>query len=254
MAVEELSKMQKEAERERFKRQPTLDIVNNLEEIRKISEATLSYVGTLYPDMAELPMDLWHIVPRVAVEFMKGCYDFLNKHKKKDMTEAKIEIGDFIKFSIEYGTTENSDIDATFNPKIEIGAELQYDNDKGVKNDFILSDPPLIDENQNIEFICKVAQNVLKDRFGVIIDDWRAILHIFVAFIRQVKYFLVCNKDKDECGCEINLCEVVDLSIEKYDVEDGVEYCIQISPGQQLKLDSKDNGITETSENGAAEK
>ena len=252
MPVEELEVLQKEVERDRKRRYPTIDIVNNREEIRIISENTLTYAGTIYDDLKDLPEDIWHIVPTAVCEFMKGCYSFLNAHKKKDMTEARIEIGDFIKFAIEYGTTENADTDATFNPLIELGAELQYYNDDPSKNT-VPTTAPDIPEDQNVEFVCKVAQNVLKDKYAITIEDWRSILHLFVAFIRQAREFLILHKDSDDenaddCGCEINLCEVVDLGIEKYDTDKGVEYCIQFAPGQQLKLASKDNEKTESTE------
>ena len=234
MAVEELKKETEKVELERNKRYQLFEIRNNLEEIRTISEQTCTYAVELYPDIVCIPD--WSLVPRIVMEYVKATYDFLKSKRTKDMRETFVDFGDFVHFGIEFGTTENADKDATFNPIITVKSELMYDNDTKNGNK-LKREVPDINLNNDIEVICQGAKNVLKSKFGVIIEDWRNIAYITLSFFRIAKDYLIKNKDAEGIGLIINLGEVLDLCIEKYGDDENPKYAINFGAGKSLKMD-----------------
>lgn len=242
--LEELAKKREKAELDKNSRYQLFEIRNNLEEIRTMSERTCDYVVSIYPELVSIPE--WSIIPRVVMEFVKASFDHLKAKRKKDISETFIEIDNFIHFGIEFGTTDNADKDATFNPIITTMGELLYDN-TNPDNNKISKDAPILNLTNDIEFVAISAKNVLQNRFGLIIEDWRSIVYIFVAFCRVAKEYLVKNKDNDEVGIIINIGEVIDVSIEKYGADDDhLEYAINFGPGKTLKMDyAKSDEISE---------
>lgn len=244
MAVEELAKRTEEVESERKKKYHLTEIKNDREKIREISEKTMSYAREIYPALPQIPD--WGIIPSVMIEFMSQTYNFLAQKSTKEMKEVQFEFGDFYTVSIEFGTTEDADKDATFNPKFVVGKELSYDNDIA-SNNKLSKEAPEIDLNSELETIIKGAQNILHSKYGFIFEDWRYILYIVVATLRVEKDFLIAHKDDEEWGLRINFAEVYDMQIEKANQEDGeVKFYINMGPGKGFKLPAKDDEGTES--------
>lgn len=242
MAIEELKEKTEEAVLERARKYSSIEITNNKKEISEMAIETLSYIKTIYPELPSIPDSV--IVYMATINFIKQTYMFLAKKRTKDMGETYVDLGDFVRFSIEFGTTENADKDGTFNPKLTVKSELMYDNETPANNK-IKSEAPVIDFDADIETIAKGASNLLKSS-GIIFQDWRNIVQIVLAFLRVVKDYLIKHKDDNEYGLVINLAEIVDLAIEKYG-EEGEEprYEICFGPGKALKLESKGDDLSE---------
>ena len=232
--LEELNKKTEQAERERNGRYQLFEIRNDLEEIRNISERTCEYAGEIYPSIAGIPE--WSIIPRIVMEFITATFQFLKTKRKKGMSETFVELPNFVHFGIEFGTTEDAEKDATFNPIITVMGELTYDNEHP-ENNVIPKAAPEMDFDTNIQFISETANNVLKGKYGIIIEDWKSIPYIFIAFSRVAKEYLVNHKDDKGDFLTINLGNVMDMVIEKYDGESGESYDIGFGPGKTLKMD-----------------
>ena len=238
MAIEELSKKIKDEELEKRKRYPILDIVNNREEIRDISEKTIEYAGELYPELKGLTK--YVIVPRIVIEVMLNYYKLIDSKKAKGKN-VYINIGDFMTIGIEYGETATGDKVGTFNPIIKTGPELQYYNDDPSKNELSKTLPVFNKEDEgNLEFVCKNTQNVLKANYGIIVDEWTSISKIFTSFLRITRDYLISHKDDagNDAGLDIYLGTVLDIGIAAEDTDNGVEYIIQYAPGQTFKFDN----------------
>lgn len=210
------------------------EITNNLEEIRIMSEATCNYVPQIYPELSNIPE--WSIIPRIVMEFVKESFNFLKAKRKKDISEVFVNVGNFVHFGIEFGTTEDADKDATFNPIITVGDEIAYNNGNKTANK-LKKEAPDIDYDNDISYICSSAKNLLQSKFGLFIEDPRSILEIFVAFCRIAKDYLIKHKDDDEIGIIINLGEVIDMAIEKFGDDENIQYAINFAPGKMLKVD-----------------
>lgn len=249
MAIEELSKKISDEELEKRKRYPILDIVNNREEIREISEQTIEYAGELYPELKGLTK--WVIVPRIVIEVMLSYYKLIDSKKEKGKN-VYINIGDFLTIGIEYGDTKTGDKLGTFNPIIKTGPELQYYNDDNKKNELSMTLPVFNREDEShLEFVCKNVQNTLNANFKIIVDDWTSISHIFTSFLRVTRDYLIKHKDDEgnEAGLDIYLGTVLDIGIAAEDTDNGVEYIIQYAPGQTFKFDNaKSDEKSETEE------
>lgn len=232
--LEELNKKTEQAERERNGRYQLFEIRNDLEEIRNISERTCEYAGQIYPSIAGIPE--WSIIPRVVMEFVTSTFKFLKNKKKKGMSETFVELPNFIHFGIEFGTTEDAEKDATFNPIIKVMGELMYDNENP-DNNIIPKTAPDMELDTNIQFISEDANNILKSKYGIIIEDWKMIPEIFIAFSRVAKEYLVAHKDDKGDFLTINLGNVMDMVIEQYDGDSGNNYDIGFGPGKTLKMD-----------------
>ena len=246
MAIESLDAKIEQAEMERRKRYPLLDIVNNREEIRTISEDALKYCAEVYPELAALhDQNLWEIVPRVAIELLKETLDFVASKKSKNSGEVSYDLGDFVKVGIEYGTTDDGEKEGTFNPIISVKSEMEFDNKVDINNKVPMSKADFGDA-VTLQDICTNVTNTLLNKFGVKVTHTGAVLDLFASFMRMAKQYLIKHRDDTEYGVEINLADVVDISIEKYIGESGDEYCIQISPGQIAKLQfAKNDEVTE---------
>lgn len=248
MAIEELTEKTEEVERERNKKYPLLDIRDDLDVIREISENALSLLKKVYPKYEGL--DIWEIIPNITMEFITSIYKLLCSKPLTEASETYLEIPDIGKFGIEYGVTANADKDGTLNPLIRLNDTMRYDN-QIPENNHLVETPILIDGlSDEIELVCKTVQNVLKSKRSILVEEWLDVYNVAIFFIRCARQFLIDHKDDEECGFEINLGNVIDIGIEKYDAESGVEYCIQFGPGQKLKQNhAKDDARTERPEN-----
>lgn len=245
MAIEELTEKTEEVEAERNKKYPLLDIRDSLDVIREISENTITLLKKIYPKYKDL--DIWEVTPKITMEFITAIYRVLETKTLTDASETYMEVPDVAKFGIEYGVTANADKDGTLNPRIQLSDAFKYDNQIPENNHLV--ETPVLTDNlpDEIELVCKSVQNLLKTKHKLFVEEWQDIYIIFILFIRCARQFLIEHKDDEYWGFTINLGNVVDMGIEKYDVEDGVEYCIQLfGPGQKLKQNhSKDDGKTE---------
>lgn len=245
MAIEELEKRIEKEEMERRKRYPLLDVVTNRAEIREISEDTLKYMSELYPEIESMPAHLWEVVPRITIEMLKEVFNYLSGMKSTDNGEVSYTLGNFLKIGIEYGTTEDADKDGTFNPVISVLSEMAYDNNVDTNNK-LSHEIPIFTDTTTLQDICTKVTNTLKTKYGIVITQWTAVQDIFAAFMRIARQYLIKHRDDTEYGVEINLADVVDMSIERYTGDNGDEYCIQIAPGQIAKLQfSKNDEVTE---------
>lgn len=251
MAIEELNKKIEKEDLERRKRYPLLDIVNNREEIRIISEDSLKYCAQVYPELEELyKRNLWEIVPRIAIELLKEVFSFVAGKKSKESGEISYDLGDFIKIGIEYGTTDDAEKEGTFNPVISVKSEMCYDNVVDVNNK-ISYEKADFGDSVTLQEICGKVTDTMLTKFGVKVSHNSVVLNLFASFMRCTKQYLIKHRDDTEYGVEINLADVVDMSIEKYIGDSGDEYCIQIAPGQIAKLQfAKNDDVTE---NGSVE-
>lgn len=249
MAINELSTEIEKEQVERAKRYPLLDIQNNREEIRTIAQETIKYAAELYPRLEGI--EYWEIIARTAIEFMNQYIKLANS-KKSTKNCVMIPMGEFMSVGVEYGETADSDKDGTYNPIITIGPELAYDNENP-ENNKLRKNPPVFneDDEQNIDFICKSTQNVCKSKYTIIFEDHKDIARLTFAFFRQIRQYLIDHKDDEstsdfDYGLDIDLGNVLDIGICKYDVDGVVNYAIQFSPGQSLKVLVKDDEDTET--------
>lgn len=247
MAINELSAEIEKEEVERRKRYPLLEIVNNREEIRKIAEDTLSYVGDLYPSLKDI--NYWEVVPRMAIELMKQYFSLAESKKAADKC-VFVSIGEFMSIGIESGKTLGADKEGTLNPIITIGPELAYDNENADANKLKKTEPVFSAEDQEtLDFVCKHVQNTLKTRFGILVEDYHDIARIALSFFRMIRQYLVDHRDDEEYGIDIDLGNVLDIGVSKYTADDGsMKYCIQFAPGQTFKVGAKDDDSTEKTE------
>lgn len=246
MAIEELNKRIEKEELERRKRYPLLDIVNNRAEIRTISEDALKYCAEVYPELKALhEQNLWEIVPRITIELLKEVFNFVASKKSKESGEVSYDLGDFLKVGIEYGTTDDAEKEGTFNPVISVKSELYYDNTVDVNNK-LPSEKADFGDSMTLQEICTKVTDTLMTKFGVKVSHYNAVMNLFASFMRMTKQYLIKHRDDTEYGVEINLADVIDMSIEKYIGDSGDEYCIQIAPGQIAKLQfAKNDDVTE---------
>lgn len=246
MAIEELaSKIDKET-LERRRRYPLLDITDNRTEIRTISEHALKYAAELYPELESFKnSNYWEIIPRVTIELLKEVFRKLSEQRSTETGEVFYELGDFLRIGIEYGTTQDADKDGTFNPVISVKSEMVYDNMTDVNNK-LRTNVPVFDDINTLQELCGNVTKTLLDKYTIMINQWNAVLQLFVSFMRCTRDYLVKHKDDTEYGTDINLADVVDMSIEKYIGDSGDEYVIQVAPGQVAKLEfSKSDEKTE---------
>lgn len=246
MAIEELGKKIEKEELDRRKRYPLLDIVNNRSEIRTISEDALAYCAKVYPELKALDeQNLWELAPRITIELLKEVFNFVASKKSKESGEVSYDIGDFVKIGIEYGTTDDAEKEGTFNPVISVKSEMYYDNAIDIKNK-VPEEKADFGDSMTLQEICTKVTDTLMTKFGVKVSHYNAVLNIFAAFMRMAKQYLIKHRDDTEYGVEINLADVIDISIEKYIGDSGDEYCIQIAPGQIAKLQfAKNDDVTE---------
>lgn len=241
----ELEKKTEEVRLERQKRYHMVEIKNDIEEIREMAERTMTYAIELYPEMVGIPD--WNVVVMTSVQFIRQIYTYLASIRDKDKAEVFVDLGEFIRFSIEYGITESADKDATFNPKAIAKSEMYYDNEDASKNK-LRTDVPEIDFS-SLESIAISAQNTLRSDFGYILGDWRYIIYITVSFLRIVRDYLIQHRNDKDYGCMINFAELITFSIERFGEEGEPEqYQITFGPGKAFKLPSKGDDKSENND------
>lgn len=258
MATEEL---QKEIEEQRAKkRKPIFDVTNNREEIRTIAMNTIAYAKKLYPSMASISSKIWEIVPRSVVTVMEEYIKYLDQ-KKSGKKSISCKIGEFMTLSIESAILDNSEKAGTLNPMIEVGPELTYYNDDPKKNKLPSTPPVLEPEDQTLfDRICLDARNRMGKEYGIQFEEYQAVGYVFLAFMRQVKQYLIEHKDDEDYGIDLFIGTVMDIGIERYLRDDNptydivanrnvkhedVNYHIQVSGAQSFKIAAKDDDKTE---------
>lgn len=237
--MEDLQTALENAEQNTPKRYTLWTAVNNLEEIREMCEDTIRYAGTIYKSMAKLnPDEIWEIVARVVSDVIINLFKVVDE-KKEVGKSISTKIGDFMTITIEHAETLDADKDGTFNPMIEVGPELQYDNVEP-KNNALPDKQPMFDpeEQTTLDFVCKNVQTTMKSKYGVMIEDYKMIEYIFTSFLRTMKQYMIEHKDDNAYGCDISLGETINVGLTKYDQQDGsVRCCIGIEPGRIIKME-----------------
>ena len=240
--ITELDKKTEEVRQERQRKFHMVEIKNDREEIRLMAEQTMKYAVELYPEMASIPD--WNVVVMTTIQFVKQIFAYLASKRDKDKTEVFVDLGEFARFSVEFGTTENADKDATFNPKVVVKSELMYDNEVAENNKLKTTVPEI--DYSSLETLTIATQNSLRSDFGYIMGDWRYIIYITVSFFRVVKDYLVKHKDDRDYGCIINFAEMLDFCIEKYGEEgEPTQYAINFGPGKAFKIPAKSDADSE---------
>ena len=236
--MEELTQAAENAEQEKAQRYVLWAAVNDLDDIRELSEDTIRYAADMYESMKKLePEKIWELVPRVVSDVIAELFKKVDANKAKGKT-ITTKLGDFMTIGIEYAGTNNADKEGTFNPVIEVGPELQYDNEDKKKNE-LPTEVPMFDpkEQDTMDFVCKSVQNKLRSKYGVVVEDYKAVEYIFTSFLRKLKQYLIANKDKADYGCDITLGETLNIGLTKYDADGTTKYCIGIDPGRIIKME-----------------
>lgn len=245
--MENISKKIEENNEKYVDRYPLLFLVNNRNEIKEISENTISYARRIATDSA-LKIPVWEIIPRVAVEVVRATIDYIADRKTTTVAEQYIDLGSTIRCAIEYAETEDADKIGTFNPKISVLTDMEY----GVPYDestMLCSEifDTLFKECDRtiITKIAERASSEIQRASGARIANIQLIMLLFVSFMRKTKDFLIEHKDDNEWGYELDIAGVYFIGISKFN--DGAEsdYMIYITPAKELKQRSKDDNLTE---------
>lgn len=248
---------------DRIRKYPLLDILDNREEIRVISQETQDYLVELNPDIVR--PRIWEMVPRMVIEFVKASIKKLDREKAMNEEEHIISLGNIMNVGIEYlGFINAEGKSGNLTPIMTVRSEFNYEDKDLPYLDEVSADEAIIlrdehctelpiqffDDRKLIKEISDEAIKSLK-KFGVIIppDDWGVLPLIFVAFFRVTKKYLITHKDDDDIGIRINMAEVFYIKITKeggYDEEDEVSYRIGLIPGKEFKKEfAKGDDITE---------
>lgn len=254
---EELQQMTEEQRLERFRKHPLLDVVNNIKELREIGENAKEIIRGIHPGIVDT-MD-WQLVIRVTMEFISASVKYLTKLRSTEYDIVYLDLGDIMQIGIEFKRFD-AEKEGTFNIAIRpksgflyegqdlrlLGESVQADNE-GLALRYLYGDYNL--NIKQLKEICSIAINsLIKDySVDVSIEHWELILLVFHGFMTAARVFLIANKDGGDAGYEIDLGNVVNIGIEKFEEdEEGLcEYELYITPGQILKLSGKDDGETE---------
>ena len=260
----ELEQQIQQAGIERARRFPLLAIVDNRDEIRKISRATQDYMIELDPDLKRIK--IWEAIPRIVIEFINACFTKLSKTEAAENGSSSIVIGDIMEIGVDGLMTKDGDKDGNLTPFIRCRSEFKYENISLPYRDEVpidianqMSDEKctglpiqFFDNREEIKEVTKTAMDVLTRDYGIIVgeqNDWFIIPLTVVAFFRQVRKFLVEHKDDGEIGIDINFADLIKVGIVKeggMEEDDPVDYILYIAPNQIFKKDNaKGDDITE---------
>lgn len=259
----ELEEKIKQADIERKRRYPMLDISDNRAEIRKIAQDTQDYLTELNSQLMRIK--IWEVIPRVIIEFILSCFEQL---KSTDVTKTgtvSVVLGDIVELGLDFTRTSDADKFGNITPYCECRSEWKYENSALPYRDEVPLDEAHIMEDEkcsglpiqffeNREEIKEISIRALKVlyekygvKFGVTPDDtknWWIIPLIFVAFMRKAKDFLIEHKDDGGIGVTINFANYIEFGIRKeggLDEDDPVDYFLFISPEQIFKKENAKN-------------
>lgn len=239
----DLDEKTENAKVDNIRRYPLLEITSSRTELQDISKNTSDYMESIDPNVI---VGKWELIPRVAMEFLKKTFEKLASVKTTAAESVIIEIGNIITAGIEYQTCAGEK-EGTFNPIIKVGDALLYN--APVSIDQLQAGTHLISSistnKKEIKDICEDVMSILRSKYGVTVDDWTLICFIFTSFMKQCRDYCVLHKEHGEYGLDIDLGSVINFGIEKIKGDTGSDYIIYISPGQVLKLITKDDGETE---------
>lgn len=254
---EELQKMTEEQKLEKFRKEPLLDVVNNRKELREIAENAKDIIKSINPGIVD-KMD-WQLVIRVTMEFISASVKYLTKLRSTDYDIVYLDLGDMMQIGIEFKRFD-AEKEGTFNIAIRpksgflfdgqelrlLGESVQADNEdltlKYLYGDYNLN-------IKQLKEICNIAMNVLIKDYSVAssAEHWEVVLLLFHGFMTAARVYLIAHKDAGDAGLEIDLGNVVNIGVEKFEEdEDGVcDYELYITPGQIIKLGGKNDAETE---------
>lgn len=257
MSIENLSEKIEEAEKRRRQRYPLLDIVDDREQIREISERTIKYMKEIYPDMEGFDESLWELIARVVIEFNKSTIAYLQGEVDKDTGAVSLQIGDFMTIELEHTQIDDAEKGGTLNPNIIMGPELIYYNDEPEKNT-LSKEVPSVDLSSGLETICMNVTSDLEKKYGVKNTNWANIIKITLSFYRIARDYLIEHKKDSFYGMYISLTPIIGFGIEAYTLnpdeeiteegdrsDENTGYNIQFAPEAQFKMASKNDGKTE---------
>lgn len=260
----ELEQKIQQAGIERERRYPLLAIVDNREEIRKISQQTQDYMIELNPDLRRIK--IWEAIPRIVIEFISASFTKLSKSDAAKKGQSSIIIGDIMELGVNGIATKDGDKDGNLTPFIRCRSEFKFENVSLPYMDEVPIDVAKImrdekceglpiqffENREEIKEVSKIAMDSLDKNYGIIMgekNDWFMIPLTVVAFFRQVRAFLVEHKDDGEIGIDINFADLIKIGITKeggMDEDDPIDYVLYITPNQIFKKDNaKDDGVTE---------
>ena len=175
----ELEQKIQQAGIERERRYPLLAIVDNRDEIRKISQATQDYMIELDPDLKRIK--IWEAIPRIVIEFINACFTKLNKKDAAETGSSSIVIGDIMELGINGLSTTDGDKDGNITPFIHCRSEFKYENISLPYRDEVPIDIAnqmreekceglpiqFFDNREEIKDVTKIAMDVLDNQYGI---------------------------------------------------------------------------------------
>lgn len=253
---------------ERARKYPLLNISDNRAEIREIAQETQDYIVELNPEIKR--PHIWEAIPRIVIELITATFDELKKHSVTKTGLEKVTFGDIMEMGVEYTTTSDADKFGNITPFCTCRSEWQYENISLPYQDDVPSDiartleseqcsglPIQFYENREvIKSISIAAFRELHTKYGIKfsadVEDtrsWWLIPFITMAFMRKAREYLVKHKDDGEIGVSINFADLISFGIRKeggIDEDDPIDYVLFIEAGQIFKKDNaKSDGDTE---------
>lgn len=238
----------KEANIDRAKRFPLLDINTNIEEIREIAQRAIPYVHEMCPDLME--PEPWEFTTQIVMQLLRATFGYLNKRKSTEFKEVYLNLGTLMKVSICYGETKTGDKVGTFNPAIEVGRDLDYAFREEPYNDAMSNDmaqeleaagmkylhPMFYDVRKEFHEICETTKANIQANYQIKVTESDSLSYVLVAFFRKAKEWLIEHKDdNDGYGAEFSLGRLIDMGIEKHADE---SYFIYLTPSPEFKMDN----------------
>lgn len=251
-----------QADIERKRKYPMLDITDNRNEIRAISQMTQEYLWEIRPDLKKIKV--WEAIPRMVIEFIRASFTKIDKTTAIRDGESSIKIGDLFEVGVQYTCTSDGDKMGNLTPIIRCRSEFKYENVNLPVHDEVPLDVlktmeeekcsglpiQFFDERKQIKDICTLAWKEL-DNYGISTTDaqWWLLPVVVMAFFRKTRDWLVEHKDDGEIGVEINFADLLKISVTKeggFDDDDPVDYILSITPNQIFKKDfAKGDEFTE---------
>lgn len=253
---------------ERQRKYPLLDISDNRAEIREIAQKTQDYIVELNPEVRR--PHIWESIPRIVIEFITKAFESLKDKSVIELGEVTLTLGDITTLGVNYTTTSDADKFGNITPFCICRSEWKYENASLPYQDAVPSDIAKILEEEDcvglpiqfyenreqIKEISVAAFKTLHTNYGIKfsadVDDtrtWWLIPLIVLAFMRKAKEFLIEHKDDGEIGVTINFADLISFGIRKeggMDEDDPIDYILFIEPGQIFKKENaKSDGDTE---------